>query len=53
MAGATLDRKLTKARAARVAFALAKPEDDAGLRRLLRENPMRGQVTLTLERAWR
>ncbi|HEY1170483.1 MAG TPA: hypothetical protein VGH19_03850 [Verrucomicrobiae bacterium] len=50
MAGATLDRKLTKARASRVAFALAKPEDDAGLRRLLRENPMRGAVTLTMER---
>lgn len=50
MAGTTLDRQLTTARTARVPFALARPADDADVRRLLRENPMPGQITLTLER---
>jgi hypothetical protein len=50
MAGTTLDRQLTTAGTARVPFALATPADDANIRRLLRENPMPGQITLTLER---
>ena len=50
MAGTTLDRQLTTAGTARVPFALATPADDADIRRLLRENPMPGQITLTLER---
>jgi len=50
MAGTTLDRQLTPARTARVPFALATPADDVDVRRLLRENPMPGQITLTLER---
>jgi hypothetical protein len=36
--------------AGRPAFALATQADDADIRRLLRENPMPGQITLTLER---
>jgi hypothetical protein len=50
MEGTTLDRKLTPARTGRLPFALAKPADDADIRCLLRENPMPGQITLTLER---
>jgi len=50
MAGTTLNRQLTTAGTARVPFALATPADDADVRRLLRENPMPGQITLTLER---
>ena len=50
MAGTTLDRQLTTAGTARVPFALATPADDADIRCLLRENPMPGQITLTLER---
>ena len=50
MAGTTLDRKLMTARTGRVPFALATQADDADIRRLLRENPMPGQITLTLER---
>jgi hypothetical protein len=44
MAGATLDRELS------TRFALATRADDAAIRRLLRENPMRGAVTVGLER---
>jgi hypothetical protein len=50
MAGTTLDRKLMTARTGRVPFALATQADDADIRSLLRENPMPGQITLTLER---
>jgi hypothetical protein len=50
MAGTTLDRQLTTASTTRVPFALATPADDADIRRLLRENPMPGRITLTLER---
>ncbi len=50
MAGTTLDRQLTTERTVRVPFALAKQGDDADIRCLLRENPMPGQITLTLER---
>ncbi|HXI72548.1 MAG TPA: hypothetical protein VNN22_19570 [Verrucomicrobiae bacterium] len=50
MAGTTLDRQLTTVHTGRLPFALATPADDADIRRLLRENPMPGQITLTLER---
>ena len=50
MEGTTLDRKLMTARTGRVPFALATQADDPDIRRLLRENPMPGQITLTLER---
>jgi hypothetical protein len=33
-----------------VRFALATPADDAELRRLLRENPMKGRISISLER---
>src|SRR5688572_12067406 len=33
-----------------VDFAIAAPEDDAEIRRLLRENPMRGAISISLER---
>jgi len=50
MAGTTLDRKLTSARSTRVEFTVATPADDQDVRRLLRENAMSGQITLTFER---
>jgi len=48
MAGTALDRELKPAGLTR--FALAQSEDDRAIRGLLRENPMRGAVSLTLER---
>src|SRR5437867_1123160 len=33
-----------------IAFDLATPDDDAGLRALLRDNPMPGAISLTFER---
>jgi hypothetical protein len=50
MAGTTLDRKLMTTGTGRVPFALATRANDADIRCLLRENPMPGQITLTLER---
>jgi len=50
MAGAILDRQLTPARTSRVRFAIATRADDASIRRLLRENPMPGQISISLER---
>jgi len=50
MAGAILDRELTPTRASRVRFDVATRADDEDIRRLLRENPMRGQISLSLER---
>lgn len=50
MAGAILERELSPASAAQVRFDLAEERDDAEVRRLLRENPMRGQISLSLER---
>ena len=53
MVGTPADGQLV-ARSARarsgIRFAVASRADDAAIRRLLRENPMRGSVTLTLER---
>lgn len=50
MAGAILDRELTAPQRGRVRFALARSSDDAAIRRLLRANPMRGDISLTFER---
>lgn len=50
MAGAILDRELRAARTSRVRFDIATRDDDAGIRRLLRENPMPGRISISLER---
>ena len=50
MAGATLERQLTGRQTARVRFGIADPTDDADIRRLLRDTPMVGQISLSLER---
>jgi hypothetical protein len=47
MAGTILDRQLTRSR---IEFAVATSADDAEIRRLLRETPMHGAISLTLER---
>jgi hypothetical protein len=49
MAGNVIDRQLT-ARCGRVQFAVAAPGDDAEIRHLLRDNPMAGQISISLER---
>jgi hypothetical protein len=51
MAGTTLDRQLTASPVeAGLRFVLAMPEHDEAIRRLLRENPMRGTISLSFER---
>jgi hypothetical protein len=50
MAGSVLERKLTTTRSSGVEFHVASQSDDADIRRLLRENPMAGRISLTLER---
>jgi len=46
-----MDRTVTKSRVTRaLRFAVAAHEDEAGIRRLLRENPMEGAVRVTFER---
>jgi hypothetical protein len=50
MAGNILDRQLTVPAAGEIRFALAHGDDDAAIRRLLHENPMRGEITLSFER---
>lgn len=45
-----LNAGAVEARAAGVHFAVAGPEHDAAIRRLLRENPMRGAIAITFER---
>jgi hypothetical protein len=50
MARDVLERKLTTIRASRVRFAAACAGDDADIRRLLRENPMAGTISVSLER---
>jgi hypothetical protein len=47
MAGAVLARELS---AGSVTFSLAEECDDAGIRALLRNNPMRGRISISLER---
>ncbi len=50
MAGTIIESQLTAPVASSVRFALATGEDDAAIRRLLRENPMPGEIRLTFER---
>jgi hypothetical protein len=50
MARAIPERELTVVRAGREHFAVAGEADDADVRRLLRETPMPGKVSLSLER---
>ena len=53
MVGTPVDGQLVAPRACSrrgVRFALATPADDAAIRRLLRDNPMPGPISLTLER---
>src|SRR5258706_898476 len=50
MAGTALACELTGSPARRIHFALATEADDDDIRRLLRENPMSGQITISLER---
>jgi hypothetical protein len=50
MAGAILERELTVPKAGGLSFRVATREDDAEIRRLLRESPMAGRISLSLER---
>lgn len=50
MAGAILERELGAAQSGRVTFDVARESDDAEIRRLLRENPMPGRISISLER---
>ena len=50
MAGNILDRQLTAPAVGEIRFTLAHGDDDAAIRRLLHENPMRGEITLSFER---
>jgi hypothetical protein len=50
MAGNILERQLIAPAAGEIRFVLAHGEDDAAIRRLLRENPMHGEITLSFER---
>jgi hypothetical protein len=50
MAGPVSVRELTPTHTRLLRFAAAKPQDDAAIRRLLRENPMAGMIRLTFER---
>ena len=49
MAGALLEREL-KAAESRIRFQVATQADDPEIRRLLRNNPMRGAISISLER---
>lgn len=50
MAGAILERKLAGTHTRSVEFTAANRADDPEIRRLLRENPMVGKISLSLER---
>lgn len=50
MAREVIDRELTRTQAGRIRFDLAAVGDDADIRRLLRENPMPGRISLSFER---
>jgi len=50
MARTVLERELTLARAGLVSFDVANRVDEAEIRRLLRETPMPGQISISLER---
>jgi len=50
MARDVIERELTAVKTGRVNFGVASEGDDADIRRLLRENPMPGKISLLLER---
>jgi hypothetical protein len=50
MAGAVLERELTAPKTGGVNYRVAEDADDAEIRRLLRDNPMPGRISLSLER---
>lgn len=50
MAGTIADRELSAPTRTGIRFALAAEADDAAIRQLLRDNPMRGEISLSFER---
>jgi hypothetical protein len=50
MAGTILERELTGTQTGGVSFSVAAKNDDTEIRRLLRENPMPGRISLSFER---
>src|SRR3954471_9322888 len=50
MAGLLVERQLSASSRSSVRFVLATEEHDAAIRRLLRENPMQGEISLSFER---
>jgi hypothetical protein len=50
MARDVVERELSAIKTGRTGFAVATAADDADIRRLLRENPMRGDISLSFER---
>jgi len=50
MAGTIIESQLTASASSATRFALAAKEDDAPIRRLLRENPLGGEIRLSFER---
>jgi len=50
MAGVLVERQLSASSRSSVRFTLASEEHDGAIRRLLRENPMHGEVSLSFER---
>jgi hypothetical protein len=50
MARDVIERELTVTKTGRVSFGVASEDDDADIRRLLRENPTPGRISLSLER---
>jgi hypothetical protein len=50
MARDVVERELTGSQAGHLCFAVATGSDDADIRRLLRENPMPGRISLSFER---
>lgn len=50
MAGTIIESQLTATISSAIRFALVTGEDDAAIRRLLRENPMRGAISVSFER---
>ena len=50
MARAAIDDRLSNTSAPRTRFVVATRDDDAAIRRLLRDNPMPGAISLSLER---
>ncbi|MGH7953671.1 MAG: hypothetical protein ACREFE_17375, partial [Limisphaerales bacterium] len=50
MAGTIIESQLTRSPSSAIRFALATEEDDAAIRRLLRETPMCGEISVTFER---